>query len=108
MIEKPEKYYVDETVIAVVVSKYPDISYEIKFLLEAYRPRFNQFFAPKTRVENDWMSHQEAYDYLIWTRGWRSDADTVKCNTQLLNFLKESLGWNEENEKNYPNPRWII
>jgi len=108
MSSKPERYYFDETVIEIISQKYPDISYEIGFLLETYRPRVNQFFAPGKGTWGDWMSHQDVYDHLVWTRGWRSDADAVKCNTQLLNLMKKSFGWEEENGKTYPNSHWII
>ena len=109
MKEKPERYYVDETVIEIVVQKYPDIPNEVKFLLGCYNPRINKFEVPPEKgSEFGMMTHQDVYDMLMWTRGYRSDSEAVKCNTQLLNFLKLSLGWKEENEKNYPNPHSVI
>jgi len=39
MTEKQERYYVDETVVEIVVNKYPDIPNEVKSLLEWYTIR---------------------------------------------------------------------
>ena len=109
MTEKQERYYVDETVVEIVVNKYPDIPNEVKSLLEWYNPKVNKFDVPPgTRSEAGMMTHQEVYDMLMWTRGYRSDLEAVKCNTQLLDFLKLSLGWKGENEKNYPNPHNVV
>ena len=108
MKEKPERYYVDETVIEIVVKEYPNIPDEVKPLLEWYRPRINRFEVPWEGGGIRIMAHQEVYDMLMWTRGYRSDSEAVKCNTQMLSFLARSLGWEEENEKNYPNPHNVI
>ena len=108
MKEKPEKYYVDETVISIIIQEYPDIPNKIRLLLEWYRPRINRFKVSNKGGVVETMTHQDVYDRLMWTRGYRSDIEAVKCNEQMLNFLEKSLGWCEKNERNYPNPHNVI